>query len=71
MVAIHIDGKKLYKCHKHEGLAMPGDMLIIGSDVVHSASSITNNGWKYSSVYLSNKQISDATGLSEFVVNKR
>lgn len=71
VIAAYIKGQKHYKCHRSEGIALPGDLLLIGSDVVHSARSIKDFNWQYISVYLTLGQICTVTGLTEQEINSR
>lgn len=70
VVAAYVRGAKVYGGREGEGLARPGDLLVVGPATPHSARSWADDGCHYVAIYPSVRQLADATDLSEAEVER-
>ncbi len=71
VIAAYVAGGKIATCGKHQFSVNAGDVLIIGPETLHKATTHEGRGWRYQSVYLKPEQISASTGLSLCEVERR
>ena len=64
-------GTKIATCDKQRLFIQAGDILVLGPETLHRASTSDEGGWQYQSVYLATQQIADATGLTLVDVENR
>lgn len=71
VIAAYAAGAKIATCGKHKFGVNSGDILVIGPETLHKATTVDNRGWQYQSVYLMPDQISISTGLTVSEVERR
>ena len=62
VIAIYAAGAKKATCDNQSFVVRAGDILVIGPETLHKATTVDRRGWRYQSVYLAPQQIVDATG---------
>ena len=64
VIAAYAAGAKIATCGKRQFGVNAGDILVIGPETLHKATTVDGRGWRYQAVYLMPEQISVSTGLS-------